>query len=383
MSALLPWSQIWAMNLVARWLCGFVGWRPAPVSPEHTASTYLVVLHFQLDDIYSYELYACRAWDLGTRTPRGPGSRAGGSPIKSLTTDEDGHAWVGNDKGAVRRVLRVKCTTDGGEDLVEELRLVGALQHSGKGQPEPASAAAGEPCAGCLGAGSPAAPRGARWPCKAASKRLPHLHCCCLFIVCVIPMPTICPRCALPPLSPHAADPETGLVSSLMAKLKAHEGPVTALAATGGRVWTSGGSAAFLCLREWSARGEFLYKHDLRDVGAVTAMMLTSPLVRVVFPLDHATSAGSSILSSSGDGQYGRQVEVPHAWQLVTGHGSGMVQVWGMVRNRLQALLRVGQRMSPITGLSVCEPLAAICTSHLGECLPFRKELERSYPPSL
>lgn len=62
-------------------------------------------------------------------------------------------------------------------------------------------------------------------------------------------------------------DPNTGMVQSIRARERAHDGPVTALAAAGGRLWSSGGSAAFVCLREWTQRGEFINKHDLRSTG--------------------------------------------------------------------------------------------------------------------
>lgn len=51
------------------------------------------------------------------------------------------------------------------------------------------------------------------------------------------------------------------------AREKAHEGPVSAITATAGRVWTCGGQTAFVCLREWTQRGEFMAKHDLKAVG--------------------------------------------------------------------------------------------------------------------
>jgi len=57
------------------------------------------------------------------------------------------------------------------------------------------------------------------------------------------------------------------MVRNLRAKEKAHEGPVTSLAAALGRVWTAGGSTAFVCLREWTQRGEFLKKYDLKSIG--------------------------------------------------------------------------------------------------------------------
>ena len=47
----------------------------------------------------------------------------------------------------------------------------------------------------------------------------------------------------------------------------AHYGPVTAIGAALGRVWTAGGSSAFVCLKEWTQRGEYMASTDLRPVG--------------------------------------------------------------------------------------------------------------------
>ncbi len=60
-------------------------------------------------------------------------------------------------------------------------------------------------------------------------------------------------------------------VDSKHLKEPAHYGTVTSVAAAVGRVWTAGGSSAFVCLREWSQRGEFLASTDLRSVGELLA----------------------------------------------------------------------------------------------------------------
>ncbi len=48
---------------------------------------------------------------------------------------------------------------------------------------------------------------------------------------------------------------------------KAHLGLVTCISAAVGRVWTSGGSSAFVCLKEWGQSGQLLNSTDLRSVG--------------------------------------------------------------------------------------------------------------------
>ena len=157
------------------------------------------------------------------------------------------------------------------------------------------------------------------------------------------------------------------MVKSLRAKEKAHEGAVTSLAAAAGRVWTAGGSAAFLCLREWTQRGEFLKKHDLKSIGAAVSMLLVSPLVRVNTAPDLSSSLGSALSGSSVNSLVFKNTELPQSWQLLTGHGSGVVQVWGDVRGMLCPLLRITGGTSPITSLSIHSPLGLICTSHLGK----------------
>jgi hypothetical protein len=77
------------------------------------------------------------------------------------------------------------------------------------------------------------------------------------------------------------ADPITKLVlPSLRAKEKAHEGPVTALAAAAGRLWSAGGSSAFVCLREWTQRGEFVSRADLKQLGKIPLMTYAPALYK-------------------------------------------------------------------------------------------------------
>ena len=164
-------------------------------------------------------------------------------------------------------------------------------------------------------------------------------------------------------------DPATQMVRNLRAKEKAHEGAITALGAASGRVWTAGGSSAFVCMREWTQRGEFLKKHDLKSVGTVVSILFVSPIVRVASSSSQVgaasasfstspTSAGSSVLHSS--------IELPQAWQMLTGHANGIVQVWGDARGYLCPFLRIGGEVSPLTSIAVSPPLGLICSSHLG-----------------
>jgi hypothetical protein len=126
------------------------------------------------------------------------------SPISAITVDENGVAWVGGERGDVRRVVLRHIKADGGAVLEKELRLEGGLRHSGSKHSE-----------------------------RVVTAKLD----------------------------------EFGMVLNPKAREKAHEGKVTALAAAAGRVWTSGGATAFVCLREWTQRGELMAKHDLQAIG--------------------------------------------------------------------------------------------------------------------
>jgi hypothetical protein len=92
------------------------------------------------------------AWDQGRRAPLCAAAAAGASPVQALATDEAGGAWAGNARGAVRRVLLIRRSTAGGGEgegeygLGFELRVAGALAHTGRGTPEvSASAPTGGP----------------------------------------------------------------------------------------------------------------------------------------------------------------------------------------------------------------------------------------------
>lgn len=63
------------------------------------------------------------------------------SVIKTITTDESGLAWVGTEKGHVRRVLLSRQITDDGSIVGHELTGVGTLKHTGTGNPEISSSA--------------------------------------------------------------------------------------------------------------------------------------------------------------------------------------------------------------------------------------------------
>lgn len=95
-------------------------------------------------------------------------------------------------------------------------------------------------------------------------------------------------------------------------------------------------------------------------------MMLTSPIVRVTRPSDSVSglftmpsSRSSSVVKPNLNN------EVPQAWQLISGHTSGIFQVWGDVSGVIRPLLRIGRRDSPVTGLTVCANMGIICSSHL------------------
>ena len=160
------------------------------------------------------------------------------------------------------------------------------------------------------------------------------------------------------------------MVDNPLAKEKAHEGVVTGIVAAAGHVWTCGGSAAFVCLREWKQRGEFQRRELLKQTGGAKAMMLISPVVRVT--VQDTLGSTQSVPSTSPGGSLGSgyggpaAVEVPQSWQLLTGHANGMLQVWGLVRGVLRPLMRIGEKTSPVSGLALCEPLGLICSSHEG-----------------
>eukprot|EP00887_Chlorella_sp_A99_P004072 scaffold11.g4072.t1 len=139
---------------------------------------------------------------------------------------------------------------------------------------------------------------------------------------------------------------ENGMLVNPYAKENCHQGTLTAIAAAVGRVWTSGGHQAFVCLREWSQRGEFIGSHDLRSMGSANAMAITSPLVRVRVPTVASAGAVGSVVSRGS---------------LATAE---VDQVWTQMQGRLQPLLRIGDRRAPAIGLVVCEQLGALCTAH-------------------
>ncbi|WPT17579.1 Putative serine/threonine-protein kinase drkA [Picochlorum sp. SENEW3] len=237
------------------------------------------------------------AWNVHSQKPYCKPIKASNGMIKALTSDENGAAWVGSDKGDVRRVLLREQLTDAGEVLGYELVLAGALKHSGTGTPDISAS--------------------------------------------------------------HKVD-SNGMVINLRAKEKAHNGPVFAICAASGRVWTSGGSPAFLCFREWTQRGEFMSKKDLKVTGAAVKMKIVSPFVLVKTPttaLTTALSGGTDTSTSS--------VEVPQQYQIVMGYANGTVGVWGPVNGVLCQILRIGRQAPPVTGLAIIDELGLLCTSHL------------------
>ncbi len=157
------------------------------------------------------------AWNVHTQRPYCKSAKVSSGQIKAITSDEAGTAWVGSDKGDVRRVALTEQLLDA-EVIGYELIVTGQLKHSGSGTPDISAS--------------------------------------------------------------HPLD-ANGMVINLRAKEKAHNGPVTAILAAAGRVWTSGGSPAFVCLKEWTQRGEFMNKRDLKVTGAATCMKIVSPFVAV------------------------------------------------------------------------------------------------------
>lgn len=243
-------------------------------------------------------------WNIVNREPFGKPLRVSSGAIKAISSDELGTAWVGSDKGDVKRVSITQQTAEGGAILGFELKLLGALKHSGSGTAETSAG--------------------------------------------------------------HEVN-ENGMVIIHRAKERAHSGPITAICAAAGRVWTSGGTPAFLCLREWTQRGEFMSKKDLKVTGAVTYFKLITPFVQVNSPSSAMSSAFSGGTDSSTSGS-----EVPQSWQLLTGYANGTIGVWGSVHGVLCQLLRIGRQAPPVTGLAVSDELGLICTSHLDGKLRLR-----------
>jgi len=170
----------------------------------------------------------------------------------------------------------------------------------------------------------------------------------------------------------------------------AHDGPVHSIAAAGGRVYTSGGTSAFVTFNQWSRDGSLLSKKVMKKIvnGTVTSMLFTSPFVRIHVPrvnvqgYNHTGSdyslPSSSTMSQPGGGRDGsggmsgssggvttNTDEIPQAWQLLTGHSNGVIMVWAMVqKNVLEPALIIGPKGPPICGLTVCESLGMICKAH-------------------
>ncbi len=100
-------------------------------------------------------------------------------------------------------------------------------------------------------------------------------------------------------------------------------------------------------------------------IGAALSMLIVSPIVRVTTSPDPASSLSSATSGSLESSIAFRNTELPQTWQLLTGHGNGVIQVWGDARGMLCPLLRIGGDASPITAVAVHAPLGLICSSHL------------------
>lgn len=256
---------------------------------------------------------AVMAWDEVRKAPLCPSTRVCSSAVRTMTIDEMGGVWAGSDKGHVRRV--VVHQGDGSDGLA-----------SGMQAPVDRSTPF-----------SLVASRSLRHTGTGGSERNPGAE----------------------------VDRVTQvIIPDLRAKEKAHEGPVAAILAAAGRVWTTGGSSAFVCLREWTQRGEFINRTDLKQLGGALSMTLVSPIVRVGnLSSDRVTASVQvstvSVVTSP------QSTEVTQTWQLVTGHGNGILQVWGLLSGLTVPLLRIGSQQSPVTSLAVCGSLGMLCTSHL------------------
>lgn len=244
------------------------------------------------------------AWNVHSQKPFCKSIKVSSGVIKTITSDEAGTAWCGSDKGDVRRLTLSEQTTDGGEILGYELVVLGQLKDSGTGSPDISAS--------------------------------------------------------------HPVD-SNGMVVNHRAKEKAHNGPVFSVLAAAGRVWTAGGTPAFLCFKEWTQRGEFMIKKDLKVTGAIVAMKLISPFVLV-----KSHSAGLSTVTSMGGSDTSPGVEVRQQYQVLMGYANGTVGVWGPVNGVLCQILRIGRRCPPVTGLAVVDDLGMIITSHLDGKLRLR-----------
>ena len=245
------------------------------------------------------------AWNVHSQKPFCASVKVSSGVIKTITSDEAGTAWCGSDKGDVRRLTLSEQTMDGGEVLGYELVVLGQLKHSGTGTPDISAS--------------------------------------------------------------HPVD-GNGMVVNHRAKEKAHNGPVFSILAAAGRVWTAGGTPAFLCFKEWTQRGEFIIKKDLKVTGAIVAMKLISPFVLV-----KSHSAGlSTVTSMGGSDTSSPAIEVRQQYQVLMGYANGTVGVWGPVNGVLCQILRIGRRCPPVTGLAVLDDLGMIVTSHLDGKLRIR-----------
>jgi len=100
-------------------------------------------------------------------------------------------------------------------------------------------------------------------------------------------------------------------------------------------------------------------------LGAALSMLIISPIVKVTTSPDLASSLSSGASGNLESSIAFRSTELPQAWQLLTGHGNGVIQVWGDARGMLCPLLRIGGDASPITAVAVHAPMGLICSSHL------------------
>ncbi|KAL4422385.1 hypothetical protein ABPG75_008582 [Micractinium tetrahymenae] len=259
-----------------------------------------------------------RVWAPDKQESLCPALKGLSSAVTCITTDERGFCWAGSDKGRVRSYRLAPEQVDGlqvGYELIQR----GELLWTGDGMQAPPQSKIGK--------------------------------CWC-----------------------HLEINQEGLVAHPLLGEQAHYGPVRSIAAAEGRVWTCGGSSAFARFKEWTQSGWQVSNADMRNTGLANDIVVVTQIVVVneaqkvlgapLGTLSSFTAAASVPLASRLPVTQTQVVEVDMPWQLLTVHDNGLVQVWGHVSGKLQALLQIGERTAPALRAVVCEPLGALITAH-------------------
>ncbi|BDA45524.1 probable serine/threonine-protein kinase CTR1 at C-terminar half [Coccomyxa sp. Obi] len=167
---------------------------------------------------------------------------------------------------------------------------------------------------------------------------------------------------------------------------RAHGGPVLAIAAQGGRLWTSGRGKDAATLREWSSQGRPSSSVTLGDLGAANAIMTMPRYVNVVRQDEGEAAeseqagagscgaAGPSPASSAEAEQACGCVSVvtkqlsgkgsDNLWQLMTAHECGRCQLWDISSGQLQPVALLGSPTHPAKALLLCEEIGLWGTAH-------------------